>query len=159
MTHIKICKKPAPPFISTIHKQQTTNFTFSKLIFLFPAFFKICTDLVPRLGCWYAAVRLHNYLLTNIVRLPSNFFDVTPTGRILSRFSKDIDVVDSSLAPLICDFVICALEVKKILYTFLLLLLFNSSFLTKFKRFSLNVFKVQLKGHAALKKLNQLHVS
>lgn len=82
-----------------------------KTFFLFPAFFKFCTDLVPRLGCWYAAVRLHNYLLKNIIRLPSNFFDVTPTGRILSRFSKDIDVVDSSLAPLICDFVICALEV------------------------------------------------
>ncbi|XP_038108731.1 multidrug resistance-associated protein 1 [Culex quinquefasciatus] len=54
-------------------------------------------DLIPLLGAWKAAVYLHNHLLSSILRLPLSFFDTTPTGRILSRFSKDIDVLDNTL--------------------------------------------------------------
>uniref|UniRef100_A0A2C9K2X1 ABC transmembrane type-1 domain-containing protein n=1 Tax=Biomphalaria glabrata TaxID=6526 RepID=A0A2C9K2X1_BIOGL len=41
-----------------------------------------------------AANRLHNQLLHNILRAPMSFFDTTPTGRIISRFSKDILSID-----------------------------------------------------------------
>lgn len=44
-----------------------------------------------------AAQQLHFSFLTNVLRLPMAFFEQTPTGRILSRFSKDIDVVDERL--------------------------------------------------------------
>lgn len=45
-----------------------------------------------------AAIRLHNVLLSNILRCPmSEFFDVTPTGRILSRFSNDLNTLDDRL--------------------------------------------------------------
>lgn len=49
------------------------------------------------LGALRAARNLHNGLLSNTVRLPMSFFDTTPLGRIMNRFSKDTDVVDALL--------------------------------------------------------------
>jgi ABC-type multidrug transport system fused ATPase/permease subunit len=42
-----------------------------------------------------AASRLHEQLLASILRQPVSFFDRTPTGRILNRFSHDIDQIDA----------------------------------------------------------------
>lgn len=63
------------------------------------------------MGCWAAAVRIHENLLENVMHLPSVFFDVTPVGRILQRFSKDVDVVDATLPELLLDWIICGIEV------------------------------------------------
>ena len=41
-----------------------------------------------------AAYNLHEALLLNVLRSPAHFFDITPLGRILNRFSKDVDMVD-----------------------------------------------------------------
>ena len=49
------------------------------------------------LGCVYAADYLHNNLLVTCFRMPMAFFDTTPLGRIMNRFSKDVDVVDNVL--------------------------------------------------------------
>lgn len=59
-----------------------------------------------------ACRRIHNLLLERVMRLPAKFFDTTPIGRILQRFSRDVEVVDSKLPELITDWVICAIEVK-----------------------------------------------
>lgn len=40
---------------------------------------------------------LHEDMLNNIMRLPQAFFDVTPLGRVLNRFSKDQNCVDEVL--------------------------------------------------------------
>lgn len=47
------------------------------------------------IGCVHAAKDLHNNLLSRTMRLPMSFFDCTPLGRIINRFSKDLDVVDN----------------------------------------------------------------
>ncbi len=44
-----------------------------------------------------ASYNLHNSLLRRIMRAPTSFFDSTPTGRILNRFSSDIYTIDESL--------------------------------------------------------------
>ncbi|TDL28100.1 P-loop containing nucleoside triphosphate hydrolase protein [Rickenella mellea] len=50
---------------------------------------------------YYASLQasrsLFKSLLTRLTRAPSRFFDVTPLGRILNRFTSDINVVDNSL--------------------------------------------------------------
>uniref|UniRef100_A0A8C2W3C2 ATP binding cassette subfamily C member 5 n=1 Tax=Chinchilla lanigera TaxID=34839 RepID=A0A8C2W3C2_CHILA len=42
-------------------------------------------------GTLRASSRLHDELFRRILRSPMKFFDTTPTGRILNRFSKDLD--------------------------------------------------------------------
>uniref|UniRef100_A0AAQ6A8N6 ATP-binding cassette, sub-family C (CFTR/MRP), member 3 n=1 Tax=Amphiprion ocellaris TaxID=80972 RepID=A0AAQ6A8N6_AMPOC len=44
-----------------------------------------------------AARKLHFNLLENKVHTPQSFFDTTPIGRIINRFSKDIYVIDEAL--------------------------------------------------------------
>jgi len=40
---------------------------------------------------------LHSRMLGNILRSPMMFFDTTPIGRILNRFSRDMETVDGLL--------------------------------------------------------------
>lgn len=49
------------------------------------------------LGTIAAANGMHSILLQAVLRLPMTFFDVTPLGRILNRFSKDVDTCDNVL--------------------------------------------------------------
>lgn len=44
-----------------------------------------------------ASLRLFQIALSGILRSPLSFFDTTPLGRILSRFSKDQEVLDNEL--------------------------------------------------------------
>lgn len=49
------------------------------------------------IGALRAARLLHNKLLSHSFRLPMSFFDTTPLGRVMNRFSKDVDVADNVL--------------------------------------------------------------
>ncbi|XP_034235576.1 multidrug resistance-associated protein 1-like isoform X2 [Thrips palmi] len=69
------------------------------------------SDVAPRLGAWYAAKVMHDVMLHGVVRAPLSFHDVTPQGRILSRFSKDVDVMDNLLPQQIADTLWCMFEV------------------------------------------------
>lgn len=44
-----------------------------------------------------AATELHNKAFKNVLRAPMRFFDSTPLGRILNRFTKDQDNIDDLL--------------------------------------------------------------
>lgn len=50
-------------------------------------------------------------MLHAVMRVPLTFFDTTPTGRIISRFAKDVDVLDTSLPQQISDSIYCLFEV------------------------------------------------
>ncbi|NXD67183.1 MRP3 protein, partial [Eolophus roseicapillus] len=51
-----------------------------------------------------AARSLHAALLENKFHTPQSFYDTTPTGRIINRFSKDIYVIDEVIPPTILMF-------------------------------------------------------
>ncbi|GAA5907850.1 hypothetical protein JCM8208_001962 [Rhodotorula glutinis] len=44
-----------------------------------------------------AARNLHHMALDKVARAPSSFYDTTPLGRIMNRFSKDTDSIDNRL--------------------------------------------------------------
>lgn len=58
-----------------------------------------------------AAALLHKELLQNVLRLKLSFFDVNPIGRLISRFSKDIDIIDQHIPWYILDTIYCIGEV------------------------------------------------
>ncbi|XP_035519694.1 canalicular multispecific organic anion transporter 2 isoform X1 [Morone saxatilis] len=44
-----------------------------------------------------AAKLMHHNMLQGVLRAPQAFFESTPTGRLLNRFSKDMDSIDSHI--------------------------------------------------------------
>ncbi|XP_006811248.2 ATP-binding cassette sub-family C member 5-like [Saccoglossus kowalevskii] len=52
--------------------------------------------------CLRSSSNLHDKVFSKIIRSPMSFFDTTPLGRIMNRFSKDMDEIDVWL-PLIMD--------------------------------------------------------
>lgn len=57
----------------------------------------LCGQIILAFGTIYAASRMHENLLTNVLRWPMFQFDSTPQGRILNRFSADVDTIDNLL--------------------------------------------------------------
>lgn len=91
---------------NSLHFNTRIHFIFQRLVVFAPL-----EDLMPRLGCLIASISLHKTLLAAIMRAPLTFFDTTPTGRILSRFSKDIEVIDNKIPMELSDLVYVACEV------------------------------------------------
>ena len=54
---------------------------------------------------------LHGAALRNVVASPMSFFDSTPIGRILNRFGKDMDVLDSIIADNFSMWLQCVFDV------------------------------------------------
>ncbi|KAL1397170.1 hypothetical protein pipiens_009960 [Culex pipiens pipiens] len=61
------------------------------------SFALLIASITLALGCLKAANKMHNNLLESTMRMPMSFFDTTPQGRIMNRFSKDVDVADNTL--------------------------------------------------------------
>lgn len=64
------------------------------------------------LGFIYSAQMMHEVLLTNVLRMPGFFFDTNPLGRILNRFSKDVDTIDNTLPQVIRSWIMMLFAVN-----------------------------------------------
>uniref|UniRef100_A0A8D1I175 Multidrug resistance-associated protein 1 n=1 Tax=Sus scrofa TaxID=9823 RepID=A0A8D1I175_PIG len=53
------------------------------------------------IGGIFASRRLHLDLLHNVLRSPMSFFERTPSGNLVNRFSKELDTVDSMIPQVI----------------------------------------------------------
>lgn len=47
---------------------------------------------------YYSAKNLHHSAITRVMHAPMSFFDTTPLGRIMNRFTKDVDTLDNLIA-------------------------------------------------------------
>ena len=61
----------------------------------FQSLFIFLATVIFTVGAIRSSYTLHNNLLQNLLRAPMSFFDTTPNGRIVNRFSKDMDDVDA----------------------------------------------------------------
>lgn len=66
------------------------------------------------LGTIIASKEMHQHMLFGIMRLPMEFFDTTPLGRILNRFSKDVDVTDNVLPQVLRMLITMTMAVRSI---------------------------------------------
>jgi ABC-type multidrug transport system, ATPase and permease components len=57
----------------------------------------LLASLANYIGALQGAHVLHAFSLANVLRCPIAFFDVTPIGRVMNRFSKDVDIMDNVL--------------------------------------------------------------
>ncbi|KAJ7479990.1 hypothetical protein B0H11DRAFT_2173507 [Mycena galericulata] len=62
------------------------------------AFVSVCSSVAQITGALRASRTLFKALLVTVVRATFRFHDTTPQGRMLNRFGKDIETIDSSLA-------------------------------------------------------------
>ncbi|NWS18057.1 MRP1 protein, partial [Pachyramphus minor] len=58
-------------------------------------------SMVVSIGGIFASRHLHHNLLHNVLRSPMSFFERTPSGNLVNRFSKEIDIIDSTIPPII----------------------------------------------------------
>lgn len=58
-------------------------------------------SMVVSVGGIFASRRLHLDLLHNVLRSPMSFFERTPSGNLVNRFSKELDTVDSMIPQVI----------------------------------------------------------
>ncbi|KAI4254065.1 MAG: hypothetical protein LQ352_003311 [Teloschistes flavicans] len=66
-------------------------------------------------GSLIASWRLHERLLQSVTRAKFKFFDSTPLGQIMNRFSKDVEAIDQEVAPIAVGVVGCLTSVLTII--------------------------------------------
>jgi ABC-type multidrug transport system fused ATPase/permease subunit len=62
-------------------------------------------------GSLTASWVIHKRLMEAVTRAKFKFFDVTPLGQLMNRFSKDLEAVDQEVAPIAIGVMACALAI------------------------------------------------
>ncbi|KAF9349549.1 hypothetical protein BGX26_012171 [Mortierella sp. AD094] len=65
-------------------------------------------------GALQAARSLYKKLLFSVVHAPLRFFDTTPVGRIMNRFSRDFETVDASISDHMCMFITYSVSILSV---------------------------------------------
>lgn len=73
-------------------------------------------------GTINAGKYLHHHLLHCLFGAPQTFFDTVPKGRVLSRFSSDLNTVDTSLPQNLKQTIYTLLRVGFLFFIYFLLL-------------------------------------
>lgn len=89
----------------------TCNTPFICLSSIPPAVTCLLRTIFFAYGSMSAAKLLHRDLIENLLFVPLSFFDTTPSGRILNRFSKDLYAVDVAIPGKGYDLIQCFLRV------------------------------------------------
>lgn len=97
------------------NKQKDSNITLNPDLHMYLIIYAVSTLLIFLFGLLKAfavgrfmltgATALHERMFQKVIRSPMSFFDKTPIGRIINRFSKDMDEIDAQI-PCQIDFVL-----------------------------------------------------
>ena len=99
---------------TTTTDTNTNTHHYMRVYFIFGIIslvFQVSRAVALVLGSITAARHLQASLLETVLRLPMSFFDSQPTGRLLNRFTKDTEAVDSSIQSSVASFLNCAVSV------------------------------------------------
>jgi ATP-binding cassette, subfamily C (CFTR/MRP), member 1 len=89
----------------------------SKLSYaIFTAVTILFVDIGARIGGILAAVPIHAGAVRAMLHAPTSFYDVTPAGRIVARFSNDMYTVDVKLPELLADiiWIVCKVSLSAV---------------------------------------------
>ncbi|KAJ6256886.1 hypothetical protein Dda_8756 [Drechslerella dactyloides] len=82
--------------------QEEKSLTYWLGLYIFICFLTGCFAtlkyFVVALGSYRASINMFNAMTYTVLRAPTRWFDTTPVGRILNRFSADFMKIDSNLA-------------------------------------------------------------
>ncbi|XP_052411049.1 ATP-binding cassette sub-family C member 9-like isoform X5 [Carassius gibelio] len=96
------------PFVNSTNYTQNDDTQIAQNRSYVPVFIILCgaaialcliTSLTVEFLGVAAATNLHHNLLNKIIHAPIRFFDVTPLGQILNRFSADTNIIDQHIPP------------------------------------------------------------
>ncbi|CAG8580609.1 39229_t:CDS:10 [Gigaspora margarita] len=89
--------------LDDIHKPHSVDYylTIYVLITSLSIVFGVARFAYLYYGSMRVSTKLYQKLLHQVIRAPLRFFDTTPVGRILNRFSKDFETIDSTIAGII----------------------------------------------------------
>jgi ABC-type multidrug transport system fused ATPase/permease subunit len=72
-------------------------------------------EIVLFYGSISASKRIHTRLMESVMRAKFRFFDSTPLGQIMNRFSKDIEAIDQDVTPVAVGVMYCFLSIVTII--------------------------------------------
>ena len=83
-------------------EDQHTNFNWYCIVYFITVFlqsaFVYLTVYILSYYSFYGTEKLHSDMIDRVLKAPINlYFDVTPIGRILNKFSKDLNVIENPL--------------------------------------------------------------
>ncbi|KAI0157875.1 P-loop containing nucleoside triphosphate hydrolase protein [Hypoxylon sp. FL1284] len=81
------------------------------LIGIAGALLALIRDLWIFFGSLTASWKLHGWLMSAVTRAKFKFFDVTPLGQLMNRFSKDLEAIDQEVAPVAIGVMTCAVGI------------------------------------------------
>lgn len=59
--------------------------------------FRITGGALLAIGCRQLSLTLHQSMLSHVLNSPVSFFDAHPRGRLLNRFTVDVEAIDTRL--------------------------------------------------------------
>lgn len=86
----------------SMSESEKSSVWFNLLVFAVLGFCGIFMSLFAALSIAFGSIRasvlLHERLLLSVMGAPSSFYNATPDGRLVNRFTSDLDKIDQSIA-------------------------------------------------------------
>jgi ATP-binding cassette subfamily C (CFTR/MRP) protein 1 len=111
----------------TAEKKKYYYYLVFVLIGVAQCVFTLASDFAYLVMYYFATKMLHNKLLHSMLRSTMEFFESTPSGRIINRFSKDVEATERGIPESFKTFCRCFFHV---VFTILVILISTPLFIT-----------------------------